>query len=157
MRKYVVHALGSGPKTIERLLRVFPKDRMDERIDSVGLTARGVIAHLAYLEQVHLDRMRYAVMHPSSKVESVDPWERARDGAYDGKDPFHEAQVLESRRAMTVEYLEGLTSDELHCGMTTPEGEEINVLEYGLSIVAHDMEHLEALSTFLATEVATMS
>ncbi len=155
MRQYVLHALASGPKILGRLLRVFPPDRLDDRIEEVGLTARGVVAHLASLEKSHLDRMRYAVSHPGTRLESVDPWERADDAIYNDKDPFHEAEVLASRRGMTLDYLSELTESDLNQKVTTPEGDTISLLDYAMSLIVDDMEHLEAVSKFLANEAAT--
>ncbi|MFW5697245.1 MAG: hypothetical protein ACOCX1_01650 [Fimbriimonadaceae bacterium] len=80
MKKYVFRALESGPKVVERLLRVFPKDRLDEQLAPNAFTARELVAHLADFEQIHLDRIRYATKHPGEAYEAIDAFERAREG-----------------------------------------------------------------------------
>ena len=156
MKKYILHSLASGPRTIERLLRVFPKDRLDERPSHGRLTAREAIAHLADFEQTHLDRIRYAKLHPGATLKRVDLDQLRLDNSYSEKDAFHEAEVLESRRYLTIEYLESLTDEDLHKPLQTPDGDEINILEYAASIISYDMYFLEQISEFLATEVATI-
>jgi len=157
MKKYILHSLASGPKTIERLLRVFPKDRLDERKDSSRLTPREAIAHLADFERTHLDRIRSANKRPGTTLERIDLKQLAVEHHYSDKDVFHEAEVLESRRGLTIDYLYELSDEDLHKPLKTPDGEEINILEYAASIVSYDMLHLEQLSEFLANGAATHS
>ena len=57
MRDDLISALNSSPKIVERLLRVFPKTRLDDRSETDRFTPREVIAHLADWEQVILDRV----------------------------------------------------------------------------------------------------
>ncbi len=157
MKKYIFHSLASGPKTIERLLRVFPKESLDERREPGRLTPREAIAHLADFEKTHLDRIRSATKKPDTTLDRINVSQLAAERRYAEKDVFHEAEVFESRRALTIEFLRGLTDEDLHKTLKTPDGESITILDYAASIVSHDMMYLERISEHLANGVATIS
>jgi ribonuclease HIII len=57
---------------------------------------------------------------------------------------------------MTLDYLRELTDEQLHAKCFDPKGEEIDVLSYAASIIAHDMYHLEQLTAYLANEAAVL-
>lgn len=151
------HAFAAGPRVIERLMRVFPSDRLDERIEKDRFTAREVIAHLADYEQTVLDRIRVAHLKPNHQVPVFDPDENAAAHHYADKDVFHEAEVFESRRNMTIDYLRELEPAHFdHC-FTRADGSKLSIREYIGMVMAHDLEHIEQISAYLATEVATIS
>ena len=108
MQADVTNALCASPKIVERFLRVFPTNRLDDRPEADRFTPREVVAHLADWEQVVLDRVRVANIQPGRAVPDEDPGERAIAHHYGDKDVFHEAEVFESRRQTTMEYLQGL-------------------------------------------------
>lgn len=157
MRDDLLKALCSSPKVIERLLRVFPKSRLDDRPEIDRFTPREAIAHLADWEQVILDRIRVANIRPGSPGPVEDPSERALCHHYGDKDVFHEAEVFESRRRTTVEYLEMLNAVDWQKTFVHQSLGEITIEAYMVNILEHDMYHLEQLSCFLATEVASIS
>lgn len=156
MKRYIFHSLESGPKAVARLLRVFPKDRLDERLETNRFTAREVLAHLADIEEVHLGRMRKAIQEPGYKMVPINVDERVVEHHYNEKDPYHEGEVFESRRIMTLDFLRDLTDEQLHTKCFDPKGEEIDVLSYAASMIAHDMYHLEQLTAYLANEAAVL-
>lgn len=156
MKRYIFHALESGPLAIARLLRVFPTDRADEKLDPNRFTAREVIAHLADIEEVHLGRMRKALNSPGYKADPIDIDERINTHHYNDKNLYHEAEVLESRREMTLEFLRDLTDEQLHVHFVAPSGDDVDVLTYAMSIVSHDMYHIEQLTAYLANEAAVL-
>lgn len=151
----MIYSLSFAPKIVERLLRVFPTDRLDERIMADRFTAREVIAHLAEYEQVVLDRIRAANASPGREVPAYDPDQAAEAHHYADKDVFHEAEVFESRRDMTTEYLEGLADADWDKTFKV-NGSETSIKDYMAKIMAHDLEHMHQLSLYLATEVATI-
>ncbi|MCU0315573.1 MAG: DinB family protein [Fimbriimonadaceae bacterium] len=157
MTDRLVKALPMGPKVIERILRVFPTDRLDDRIEVDRFTAREVIAHLADYEQHVLDRIRVATLKSSPVVPSYDPDKMAEAHKYSSKDVFHEAEVFESRRGMTVEFLRGLSADDFNKTFSIEGGRTWTIADYILMLLTHDMEHVEQLTHYLATEVATIS
>src|SRR5512147_2285454 len=112
MRDHRFQALEAAPKIVERLLRVFPRDRYDERPYHQSLTCREIFALLADTEEIVLDRIRLASRHPGSTAPWYEPTDRARDRHYSDKEPFHEAEVFESRRRMTLDYLAQLAADD---------------------------------------------
>ena len=156
MEPWIITALENGPKVFGRLLRVFPTDRIDERVDKDRFTAREVIAHLADYEQTVLERVSTAHHFSGKTVPSFDPDKNCVNHKYGEKNVFHEAEVFESRRQMTVEHLKGLTEDQLNSTFKIEGGREFSIQQYMMMISTHDMEHLEQVSKYLASEVATI-
>ena len=157
MRDDLISALGASPKVFERLLRVFPKSRLDDRAEPDRFTPREVIAHLADWEQVILDRVRIANLRPGSPGTVEDPGERARSHHYMDKDVFHEAEVFESRRRTTLEYLRNLNEVDWKKTFIHLKMGEVTVEAYMVNILEHDMYHLEQVTCYLANEVASIA
>lgn len=157
MDEKLFRSLNSAPKVVERLLRVFPHDRLDDRIESDRFTAREVVAHLADYEQTVLDRMRVAVENPGREVPTYDPDTRAQEHRFADKQVFHEAEVYESRRGMTLDFLRDLSPADFQKVIKRHDGKEFSIAEYAIAVLMHDMEHIEQLSSYLASEVATIS
>ncbi len=149
--------LTHAPKIVERLLRVFPHDRLDDRVDHDRFTAREVIAHLADYEQTVLDRIRVAKNSPGREVPWYDPDGHSAEHMFSDKEVFHEAEVFESRRGMTIDFLRDLSPEDLSNTFMRPDGTSITITDYVNAVIWHDLEHLEQLSAYLATEVATIS
>lgn len=157
MQAWMLKAFSLAPHVVERMLRVFPLDRLDDRIERDRYTAREVIAHLADYEQFVLEAFRMAKLRPGGTIENYDPDQRAKDHHFAEKDVYREAEVFESRRLMTVEFLQSYTEEDWTKTVTTPSGRSITAHEFFTAILAHDMEHVDQLSAYLATEVATIS
>jgi len=157
MKDMMFHALHSGPKVVERLLRAFPTDRLDDRIEKDRYTAREVISHLADCEMAFLDRIRIANIRPGSPVEDCDWNARAEEHHYGDKDVFHEAEVYESRRMTTIEYLQNLSDADWDKTFVTSDGKAVSIRDFVPWILAHDMYHVEQLSSYFANEVATIA
>lgn len=156
MRDDLLSALSSSPRIIERILRVFPKTRLDERADPDRFTPREVIAHMADWEQVVLDRIRIANLKPGSPGTVEDPGKRASDHHYGDKDVFHEAEVFESRRRTTIEYLRNLNEVDWKKSFIHQKLGEITIEAYMVNIMEHDMYHLDQVTGYLANEVASI-
>ncbi len=156
MEQWMLHAFAAGPRVIERLTRVFPPERLDERIEKDRFTAREVFAHVADYEQTVLDRIRLANQKPGSQVPVFDPDQHATEHKYGEKDPFREAEVFESRRGMTIDYLRELTVTDLDKTFVRADGKAVTIRDYVGMVMAHDLEHIEQISAYLATEVATI-
>lgn len=157
MTEIQFQALEVAPKVVERLLRVFPQDRLDDRLSTEDLTPREVIASLADTEQLILDRVRLGNMRPGASVPWVDPDARAKEHHYSDKDAFHEAEVFESRRQTTLEYLRSMSSDDMKKTIHLDGKGEVSVDDYLVLVTAHDMDRIGLLTEHLANEVATIS
>ncbi|MBN8690343.1 MAG: DinB family protein [Armatimonadetes bacterium] len=156
MQEWMLNAFSKGPHIVERILRVFPHDRLDDRIERDRFTAREVIGHLSDYEQTVLERIRVANMKPGTSVEAYDADARNAEHKFATKDVFHEAEVFETRRGMTLEYLSTLSPECWDKTFVKPDGTAISIREYIGFALAHDMEHIDQLSLYLATEVATI-
>ena len=152
----MLKAFSMGPHVVERMLRVFPHDRLDDRIEKDRYTAREVIAHLADYEQHVLEAFRIAKLKPGGKIEGYDPDERCATHNFGEKDVYREGEVFESRRLMTVDFLRTFTEEDWSKTFVTPSGRTVVAKDFFTAILAHDLEHLDQLSAYLATEVATI-
>lgn len=156
MKGEILTSLGHTPRVMERLVRVFPPDRLDDRLNGAQFTAREAIASLADNEVIILDRIRLANTKPGASVDKVDPVARAKEHHYSDKNIFHEAEVYESRRLTTIEYLRGLEGSDWEKTLVI-SGETVTIADYVSLVLSNDLFHLDQISSFLATEVATIS
>jgi hypothetical protein len=157
MQEWMLKAFGMAPHVVERMLRVFPHERLDDRIEADRFTAREVIAHLADYEQFVLERFRVAKLKPGTQIPAYDPDARAQEHQFNTKDVFREAEVFESRRLMTLDTLREFTEEDWSKTFVNAEGKSITAKDYFTMVLAHDVEHFDQLSAYLATEVATLS
>jgi hypothetical protein len=157
MQEFMLRAFGHSPRIVERMLRVFPHDRLDDRIEKDRFTAREVIAHLADYEQFVLERFRIAKLKPGTQVELYDADKRSEEHKFGEKDVFREAEVLESRRLMTLEFIQSFTEEDWQKHFVNAAGKSVTAADYFSMLLCHDMEHIDQLSAYLATEVATIA
>jgi hypothetical protein len=156
MRGEILTALGATPRLMERMVRVFPADRLDDRPSHADLSPRMAIASLADNETLILERIRTANLKPGTTFDSINALERAKEYHYDEKDVFHEAEVYESRRMMTIDYLRELHDTDWSKTLILG-GIAVTIADYVGIVLAHDIVHLDQISRHLATEVATLS
>lgn len=156
MRGEILTALGATPRLMERMVRVFPADRLDDRPSHADLSPRMAIASLADNETLILERIRTANLKPGTAFDSVNALERAKEYHYDEKDVFHEAEVYESRRMMTIDYLRELHDTDWSKTLILG-GIAVTIADYVGIVLANDIVHLDQISRHLATEVATLS
>lgn len=156
MKAEILRSLTATPHVMERLLRVFPSDRLDDKLGGVDFTPREAIASLADNEVIILDRIRMAHKRPGTAVESIDPVAQAKTHNYTGKNVFHEAEVYESRRLMTVDYLGAFEPGDWEKTLVL-SGAEVTLNEYISLVLANDLFHLDQISRHMATEVATLA
>lgn len=157
MQDWILESFRHAPRIIERMIRVFPTERWDERIEKDRFTAREVVAHLADFEQVLLERFSMIKNHPGNQIAAYDPDKQCAEHKFGEKDPFREAEVYESRRQMTREYLRDFTKDDWSKTYVNAKGQLVSAGELLTLALAHDLEHVDQMSSYLATEVATIS
>jgi hypothetical protein len=156
MKGEILTSLGAAPRIMERLLRVLPNEQLDQCPPGSTLTPREAIQSLAQNEVVILDRIRLAHTRPGSEVEALNPLEKRADLKLNGKDVFHEAEVFESRRMMTLEYLQSLDAADWDKALVL-SGQPVDLNDYVGLVLASDLAHLDQITRLLATEVATHS
>jgi len=150
-------SLGESPRIVERLLRVFPSARLDDRISGSNFSPREVVAMLADSEMVVLDRFRMGANKPGSEAPWYDAAERAKEAHFSEKDVFREAEVFDSRRQMTLDFLRALPAEDFEKTFHLTGAGAFTLREYVNVVMGHDLRHIALLSQFLATEVATIS
>ena len=145
--------LYSGPKstlaTIERLMKLIPAARWDERLHPNRFTPREVVAHLADWEPIFLERILGAVEVEGYVVTPLDEDERARTHRYHEKDVPGSLQRFRAARERTLEVVQGLSDDQLARRLTHPERGEMWALDLVQMLAGHDAYHIEQLSEYL--------
>lgn len=156
MRGEILTALSATPRLMERMVRVFPADRLDDRPSHADLSPRMAIASLADNETLILERIRTANLKPGTAFDAINALERAKEYHYEEKDVFHEAEVYESRRMTTIDYLRDLHDTDWNKTLILG-GISVTIGDYVGIVLANDIVHLDQISRHLATEVATLS
>lgn len=154
MFDYYLHAMQQSPKVFERMLRVMPPSALDDRRHPDRFTIREVICHLADSERDALDDLRQAVQKSGHEMRMPDLDQVALEHHYAERDPFHEAEVFASRRQTTVEFLSGLTPEDLDKVLCFGK-QAIPLRDMPSLCMMHDLYHIEQISEFMANEAAT--
>jgi hypothetical protein len=113
MNPYLLSALESTPVLIEREVRAFSHQQYDHRPDPDRFSMREVVAHLADWEPILLGRIQQAVASPGSTIQAMDEGQRAIEQGYGSRDPLAELHVWRNERAKSIEYIRGLTLDDV--------------------------------------------
>jgi hypothetical protein len=146
---YLFPGLELAPLTYERLIGAIPELRWDEKIDPDRFTLREAIAHVADWEPILLERLRTAVESPGSAIEAYDEGQRALDMNYNQTAPLEQVGLFRQKRAETVRFLRGLSTEKWSNTFIHPERGEISVADLANMLLGHDHYHLEHLSQLL--------
>ncbi len=148
MNAYLL-ALRHTPTIMERILDDVPADRHVERVAEDRFTLLEMVCHLADFEDVYLERMRAALKQDGVEVADVDEGQRAIDKKYDGRDLHQELVVFGNRRRDTVDFLEGLSDENLSRAFTKEGLGRVTIREYLAILSGHDLYHLEQATWYL--------
>ncbi len=137
------------PVILERLVDEIPEERFHEKRHSGRFTLLEAIAHVTDFEEVFLDRMRLTVLHPGSRLVSIDEEARVVEQNYAAKDIHHEIEVFANRRRDTIDFLESVTAEQLQLSAVHDELGEITVAQQLAIITGHDIYHIEQVTEYL--------
>ncbi len=145
----IVSALELTPATLIRIVDQVKPDRYHEKLEEGRFSLSEMVAHVADLEDVFLDRMRLAVEFPGSPTEAIDPDARAISHHYADKEIYHELEVFTNRRRDTIYFLKGLAVDDWALSVVHPALGTMSVLDIATMALAHDLFHLEQASHYM--------
>lgn len=146
---YLLVGLNLSPVTVERIVARVPEGAYNERRDPDRFTFREAVAHLADWEPINLERIQAGVVSPGSTVMGLDEAQRAVERDYAATDPREQAQLFTARRAATMFYLRTLSDEDCAKINFHSERGRQTVLEQAVSMLGHDVYHLEQFSEYL--------
>lgn len=147
--KGYLSSLKNTPKTLVNLVDQVKPDHYDDHTDPARFTLRELIAHLADLDDVFLDRLRLAHETPGASVVSLDPDQRAAEKHYATRDVHHELDVFENRRRDLIEFLSGLSAEDWQKKFHHPDLGDVTIDSYANIILAHDLSHVSHATSYL--------
>ncbi|RYG23781.1 DinB family protein [bacterium] len=148
MNAYLL-ALRHTPAILERILDDVSPARYGDRVSDDRFTLLEMVCHMADFEDIYLERMRAALKTDGIEVADVDEGQRAKDKHYDCRDLHKELEVLANRRRDTIDFLEGLTEDQLNRSFTKEGMGKVTIKEYLAILAGHDLYHLEQATWYL--------
>lgn len=146
---FVIKALEVAPSAFFHVIDDVRPERYRDRVEAERFDLVEVVAHLADLEDVFLDRMRLAHEHPGSPCVGFDPGERCIEKHYGTRDLHHELEVYRNRRNDTLDFIRNLQPGEETRSIQHPMFGELTIATMVGNIVAHDLYHLEQASQYL--------
>lgn len=147
---YLDKGLELGPLTVQHLSKAVSPSLYDHQVDPERFSFRCSIAHVADWELINLERIQAGVNAPGSMVMGLDEGQRAIDQGYETWDPVEQAQVYVTRRKAFVDYVKGLSDEQLAHVFVHSERGPSTVLNYLVTILGHDVYHVEHLARYLS-------
>lgn len=148
MNAYLL-ALRHTPAILERILDDVSPARYGDRVSEDRFSLLEMVCHMADFEDIYLERMRAALKQDGVQVPDVDEGKRAQDKKYDCRDLHKELEVLANRRRDTIDFLEGLTDEQLNRSFTKEGIGKVTIKEYLAILSGHDLYHLEQATWYL--------
>jgi len=141
----VMTTLVETPRRIAALVRGWPRQR-DERSHAPGKwTARQVLAHLAQLEMVWSNRLRFTLAEDGYRIQSFeqDDWMRAETPP----PALVSLDAYVALRAMNVALLQSLSAQQRARTASHPEWGVVDVTWLAAWCAGHERNHLPQIET----------
>jgi hypothetical protein len=146
---YLFKGLELSPVTVQRVVAQVPESAYDERRDPERFSFREAVAHLTDWEAINLERVQRGVAEPGCTVPGLDEAQRAIDLGYASLDPNDQAKLFGEKRLKTLEYLRTLADMDWEKVFYHSERGRITVLELTVSMLGHDVYHLEQFAEYM--------
>ena len=146
---YLFKGLELAPSAMERIVRRVPTTAFDERRDPERFSFREAVAHLADWEPINLDRLRRGVAEPGCTVPGYDEGRLAVDRNYAASDPHEQVGRFTEGRKKVISCLRELTQEDWDKVFYHSERGRQTVFEQAVTILGHDMYHLEQFTHYL--------
>ena len=146
---YLLLGMQLSPLSMERLVRMIPPSRYDEKTDPLRFTVREAMAHMADWEPVLLDRMQTTISNPGATIKAWDESKRALDNNYAATDPLAEVQRLIDMREVTVRFIRERAEGHWDNHVIHPERGPMTLADQANAILGHDHYHIEHLTQYL--------
>jgi hypothetical protein len=141
--------LALTPTALTRIVDQVKPDRYKDKLKADRFNLTEMVAHVADMEDVILDRLRLALSKPGSSVQGIDPDVRAQEHHYHDKDLHHELQVFANRRRDTIEFLTSVPKADWDKTIKHSEYGEMSIAQIAQMLALHDLYHLEQASEYM--------
>jgi hypothetical protein len=149
-RAYLFAALAETPRILRHVVGDITGEQADARVDPERFTLREAVAHLADWETVLLDRVRRIAEEDKPVLPNIDEWERGLEKGYSKTDWRSQLDLLESRRAEFIAYVQALPPATLARTGIRPEIGEISIMDVAQLIPIHDVYHIKQAREYLS-------
>ncbi len=149
MHPYLLQGLPLGPILVRRFAERIPDYQLDHCFEEDRFTTREVVAHLADWEKLFRARMELALATPGASITVYEEGERAEAERYCDRDLCDQLNLFEVERAKTIDFLSGLSGDQLRCPYLHPFFGVMVVEDQANMLLGHDLYHVEQLSAYL--------
>lgn len=146
---FLIRALELAPSAFFHVIDDVRPEKYQERLGADRFNLSEMVAHIADLEDVYLERMRLALEKPGSAIEGLDPDARAEAKSYATRDLHHELEVYRNRRNDTLDFLKNLNPGDEKLTVKHPHFGELTITDLAINVVTHDTFHLEQASRYL--------
>ena len=145
----VLKCIRFTPSALTMILDQVRPERYGDVLAAGRFSLTEMVAHLADLEQVWLDRITLAYEAPGSSVEGFDPAVRAQEKHYKDRDIHHELEVFDNRRRDTMDFLGRLTAEDMGKSVVHPQWGAVSIRDLAEIIAGHDIYHLEQAAHYM--------
>ena len=147
---YLFKGLELAPPALERIVSLVPESAFDSKNDPGRFSFREAVAHVADWESINLDRLHRGVEEPGCTVPGYDEGLLAVERNYQTWDPREQVRRFAEGREKVMAYLRGLSDEEWERVYYHAERGRQTVFEQAVTILGHDMYHLEQLTQYLS-------
>jgi hypothetical protein len=146
--------IGRTPATLRALLVGLPAELLSTPNDE-GWSLTDIVAHLVDVESVaFVERIGRMLAEQGPAISSIDPPARLLAGGYASRSVDDLLDELDQRRTSDLQWLRGLTPEQLsRPGLHQGVG-EIFVIDIAHQWAAHDMAHLRQVALMLQQHFA---
>lgn len=146
---YLFKGLELAPAAVARVVELIPETSYDHKLDPKRFSFREALAHLADWERINLDRLKQGVENPGCTVQGFDEGQIAIDHDYASADPTQQARKFIEGRKDLLNYLMTIREKDWDNVYYHSERGRQTVFEQAVTILGHDMYHLEQFSQYL--------
>jgi hypothetical protein len=145
MNPYLIIGLQMSAKIFAEEVEGFKPAGYDSRPDPDRFSMREAVAHMSDWEPIFMERLKVIVNTPAATIPAYDESKRCIEQNYGAKDPKEEVKRFLELREKTVEFLKGLSKEQLKLSGIHPERGELTIMDMAHTIICHDLYHVEQL------------
>jgi hypothetical protein len=148
--------IAATPRTLRALLAGLPSAVL-ETPNAEGWSVKDIVAHLVDVEGIaFVERISRMLAEERPAISSIDPPARLAAGGYATRSLEDLLDELDQRRTRDLEWLRGLSSDQLQRAGLHQDVGEIFVIDIAHQWAAHDMAHLRQVALMLQQHLAPL-
>jgi uncharacterized damage-inducible protein DinB len=133
----------------------FPESLRHQKPSPLAFSATEIVYHMLSVEELWQGRMQKLVDGESGDFQALDPNADANEHRFNDRDHESGIHALELRRHETVNFLDGLTSEELLLEGNHSKYGPMSILRILEIMAGHDRNHAAQLERTLAAITGT--